>query len=150
MRGASLVKKLDAVLKKTAPFEYTVYKRVVTRTGGDSLTGRKGTVNYTDTVLSPQPFYQRMGREPSTGPKAFAEAILTSGGKNVVADDYVFLFSPSAITKAELKNQDVVLILKDSSSVEQDTLRLLDWQTATLTGTDVLYVVYARSTKRPA
>jgi len=147
-RASGLIAKVNAILKKFTPFERTVYKRVVARTGGDSLTGRKGTVTYTDTLFAPQPAYTRLGRERVPGHQANFENILTAAGKQLTADDYEFIFSPDAVSLVDLQNPDVAVLLKDATG-NSETLKYLDHEAPAVNGTVVTYIVFMRSTKRP-
>jgi hypothetical protein len=147
-RATGLIAKVNAVLKKFTPFERTVYKRAITRTGGDSLTGRKGTVAYVDTVFSPQPAYTRLGRERVPGHQANFENVLTASGVQLTADDYEFLFSPDVLALSDLQNPDIAVVLKDAVG-NSETLKYLDHEAPALNGTVVAYVVFMRSTKRP-
>ena len=116
-RTSSIIARLDNALNKVGPQDRTSYMRVITRTGGDDLIGRPGTVTFVDTVFNPQPQYNRPSARNLVGPTAKTEDVSDATGQHVIADRYVFLFSPTAITLAQLKNDDMLIVLKDAAGV---------------------------------
>lgn len=148
-RADGVIRRLDAALNKVAPPTRTVYKRTVTRTGGDALIGRPGAVAYTDVELKPQPFYARLGRQ-IVGSQVPAELIINSAGTNdFVADEWIIIFSPTSISLAELSNPDLVLAFKDTAG-NTEVFRITDTEPLGFSNQAVMYVSYIRSTERPA
>jgi hypothetical protein len=131
--AASVVKKIDRVLNRVGPQRRSVYKRTVTRTGGDALIGRQTTTTTTDTLLSPQPVY---GAQPTQ------EIVRTGVSQNV--GDYTMLISPTAMSLSEIQNPDVFLVLKDAAGKEEK-LRITGYVTQDFKGSSVAYQVSARS-----
>lgn len=147
-KASSLIKKLDGVLNKYCPPFMTVYKRQITYGYGDQLIGRALPNTYQDTLLSPQPYYNRMGRERIPGGHAQAIDVVSSG-KQTLADDYMFIFSPTAITRDELQDPNISIFFKYPTG-EEEPLRLTDMETPGISGTEVIFICYMRSIKRPA
>lgn len=129
---------VKSMLDEFAPADRTVYKRTIVRVGLDELIGRSSVVNVTDTVLDPQPYAYRIDDA--------REGILSSN-KNVNIGDYVFIISTEAMSQAEMQNKDIVLVMKDG--VDSEVFRQLDYENPSVSGTEVVYVVYYRSIKRP-
>ena len=148
-RADGVIRRLDAALNKVAPPTRTVYKRTVTRTGGDNLIGRPGTVTYTDVQLSPQPFYARLGRQ-IVGNQVPAELVINSAGtEDFIADEWICIFSPTAISLTELSNPDLVLAFKDTGG-NTEVFRITDLEPLGFSDQAVMYVAYIRSTERPS
>ena len=144
----AIINKLNATLTRTNAGERTVYKRVVTETGGDKLIGRPGTVTNTDTLLSPQPFFSRLGRDRVPGGHASAETVIDSTGRMVLADDYQVMISPTAMTRDDLSNAQVQLVLVDSAG-RQEVLKIDDFIPTVFQGTDCMFLAFCRSVTRP-
>jgi hypothetical protein len=145
-RATALISKLNAALNRVGPPERTVYKRVITRTGGDSLIGRPGSVSTADTILSPQPLYQRLGRFV-VGDSAASQELL-SNGKERVADDYQVIFSSTAVTQADLNNKDLQFVFKDAAG-NSEVFRVTDFEPVGMNGVQLMFITYLRSTQRP-
>lgn len=147
MTAASITAKLDAALRKFAPPNRQAYKRLVTRVGGDPLIGLDVSTTVYDTLMDPQPYYTRTGREHLPGDHAQSEDFIASNGAQILADDYIFIVSPTAMALDELQNPSVLVVLKDAAGGEE-ILRLLDVEPGALAGQDAAYTCYMRSTKR--
>lgn len=148
-KATSLIGKLDSILNKFGPFDRIVYKRVITASGVvDSLIGRySGSETHVDTVLDPQPYYERIGRQHIPGGHAQSMDILV-GSKQLLADDYEFIISPTSMSLADLQDSNTLLVLKNDSGDEEE-LRLMDVEKNSLQGERVLYTAYYRSQGRP-
>lgn len=149
-RADSIQRRLDNALNRTVgkgPLtNRTAYKRFVTRTGGDSLIGRPGSVTTTDTMLSPQPIYSRLSRYV-VGKSSGAAEILGAQGAEV-AEDLAIILSPSAITLAELQNPDLLIVFKDSLNGET-VFKVTDLEPTPFQGQDVTFLAYIKNVKRP-
>lgn len=145
-RAQGLINKVNSVLTRFAPPQRTAYKRTIVHTGNEQI-GRD-TQTVTDVLLSPQPYFHRIGREHVPGGHARAETLVDGSGSALLADDYQFLISPTAMSLADLENPDVQIVLKDSSG-NTEVLRFLDQEPAQMQDTDILYTAYMRSVKRP-
>lgn len=150
--ASSLINKVNSILTSTDAIDRTVYGRITSDpdpSTNDVLTGRysSGPV-VVDTLLSPQPFYQRIGRQHVPGGHAEAVEMLV-GSADILADDYMFLFSSSSVTRAQLENPDFSIVLYDSNG-DKEQLRMLDPTPIAYQGTDVVYECYFRSVVRPA
>jgi hypothetical protein len=132
-----LITTVDGILTEFAPSYRTAYKRTITRTGGDVLIRRSVSVSYVDVELSPQPVFRRLGRSD----------LAQNVNKNVLLNDYSFVLSVNTITRDELINKDVVLVLKDVDSNEE-VLRLIDFIDPAINNTVVAYIAYYRSVDR--
>jgi len=147
-RAQGILNRVNGALRRTFPQDRTVYKRVVTRSGGDDLIGRGVAVSTVDTLLDPQPTYQRLGRN-IVGDHVDAESVLGAAGSKVeVADDYSCLFSSTALPLADLNNKNVTIVFKDSAGNEE-IFRITDYTPVSFQGTALIYMAFLRSTKRP-
>jgi hypothetical protein len=142
----ALVTKINNILNKFTPFARTVYKRIVSKTG-DDLIGR-ATATFVDTQFTPQPIYNQIGREKLSGGHDTVQQITTASGVELTADDYEFLFSPTALVTADLTNPNMQIVLKDSLGATE-VLSIMDTSTVELSGKVVIVNVFARSIKRP-
>lgn len=163
---AGIIKKVSALLKKVGPPVRLAYARSTTRTGGDILTGNPGVVTTFDTLFSPQPFCQRMGRDRIPGGHTKAEDANIGDGTTKVLDDWLFYFSPAALSLQLLQSPDFLIVLKTPGVVstfgappfgsstesltgwDEEVLRLIDAENVSIYGGDVLRTVYMRSIKR--
>lgn len=145
--ATGLINKVNAALRRTNPVDRTVYKRVITRSGGDPLLGIAGATVYTDVQIEPPPIYSRIGRNIVGG--AVSSEALDTGSSIVIGDDYQIMFSVSAVTKQELSNPDLQIVLKDSDNLEE-VYRITDYETVPYAGQDVVLLAYMRSTSRPS
>jgi hypothetical protein len=147
-RADAILARVNTVMRKVAPLERTVYKRTITRTGGNSLIGRPGAIVVSDVAFDPQPVATMIGRESVSGGHTNVEHILQGSGSQGTADEYRILFSANAYSRTELANKDILIVLKDASGNEE-VLIILDVEPIGMNGTDIVYTVFARSTKRP-
>lgn len=145
-RATGIIKKLDNALKRFNPVDVTIYKRLNVSTGGDTLIGRPGSTSYTDTLLTPQPMYQRLGRN-MVGDSAPSQQIDVGNNTTRIGADYQIIFSPTSITTDELDNDSITYVFKDASGNEE-IYHLTDYEPVALTGQAVIYVAYVRSSVR--
>jgi len=132
-----LISDVDSILLEFAPSYRTAYKRTITRSGGNPAIGRSVSVTTQDVILSPQPVFRRLGRSDPT----------LLNNKTVLIDDYSFVLSVNTISRSELISKDVVLVLKDES-MNEEVLRLIDFQDPAVNNTVVAFIAYFRSTDR--
>jgi hypothetical protein len=150
--AASIIKKVTKILNKVGPPSRLAYRRTITRTGSDPLTGRVGNVVYSDILLSPQPYYRRLGRERVPGDHAQSQDTLDPTGRVELADDWQFIFSPDAITVADLEDPDFCIALIDASfetTNNAEMFRLIDTDSPMIYGEEVVFICYMRSVSRP-
>lgn len=146
-RADGLLTKVNNVMRKFAPLTRTVYKRTVTRTGGNDLIGRAGTTTVVDTICDPQPVAEQMGRTAMAGGRLSpVESLMISTGQRT-ADTWKVLFSPNALSLTELQGKNLQLVFKDASG-NAEVLEIFDFEPTGMNGTTVLITVYARSIKR--
>jgi hypothetical protein len=136
-RATALISKLDGVLKKYNLTDRTVYKRTVTRSGGDTVTGKGVVTVNTDVVLSPQPAVRQLSQmDMYTGVAAMAQI-----------GDSVCTVSPTAVTRTELLNKNLLFVFKDASDNEEECF-IVGFIPSALNGVDVAFDVVVRSKKR--
>jgi hypothetical protein len=133
----SIIKRMDAALRRVGPMRRDVYKRVITRTGGNDLIGRAASITTADTKLNPQPFYMDNG----------GSEMLVSTGGDVQATDYTFVMSPTAMTLAEVQNKNTFLLLKDSAG-NIEMLRITSYEPTDFQGAVVEISITATSVSR--
>jgi hypothetical protein len=144
--ASSIVKKVSGVLKRVGPPTRLVYLRTTALTGADQLTGYPGTAVLTDTLLSPQPYYVRLGRDRVPGPHTHPVDAMVASGNVEVLDDWGFYVSPAALTLAQIEDPSFRLVCK--TATEEEVFQLLDMDSAMIYGGAALYTCYMRSTKR--
>lgn len=145
-RAAGILARVNSVMPKVAPLTRTAYKRTVIQTGGNALIGRAGAVTNTDTILDPQPVVVQMARKRISGGKDRVQPVMLAAGQRT-ADDYKFLFSPDALSLAELQSRNLCLVLKDSAGMEE-VLFIKDFEPIGLNGTIVAINVFVESVKQ--
>lgn len=143
--AGTLIRKVDSLLTKYATPSSTVYKRTVTRTGGDPLTGRSTSVATVDVLLSPQPMYSRNMRMQIGG--SDAEGIVTNSSLMVAAQSFEMVMSPNAISLTELQNPDTLLVFKDALN-NSEIYRIDDYEPFGVNSQTVGWLVYATSMSR--
>lgn len=143
--AASLKQRVNAVLNQYAPTYMTAYKRVVTRSGGDDLTGHTGTVTNTDTLLNPQPVYGRALRRQVGGTDA---EIMATSTESKVGQLYEMIVSADAMSITDIESQNVLVVLKDPTTQEEEVYRIADYEPMGVSGGAVAYLLYIRSATR--
>lgn len=146
-RADALLAKTNSLLNKYGPFNgRTVYKRVITRTGGDDLIGRPGTVTTSDTKLTPQPYFARAGKRNVVVDNTRFQDVITGVGNQTV-QVYEMLISVTALSEAEIENKNIVLVFKDSSNNEE-IVRIEDYESVAIDNTEIVWQAVAKSIKR--
>jgi hypothetical protein len=139
----SLIARTNKALAKTNAFDRKVYLRTTTTSGGDSLLGRYGSISITDSLLVPQPFVERLGRERVPGGHVSAETIIV-GSSMKIGDDYTVLASASMLSLSQLQNPQCQIVFKDQTG-NMEILSILDFETISIDSGDLAYNVYCRS-----
>lgn len=142
----SIVKKVNAVLNAVGPPTRLAYLRTVVLAGAEQLTGYPGTATITDTLLAPQPYYSRLGRDRVPGPHTRPEDATVASGSVEVLDDLAFYLSPDSLSLAQIQDPAFRLVLK--TDTEEEVYQLIDMDPAMIYGGAALYTCYMRSTKR--
>lgn len=132
-----IISKVDRLLSKLNATERPVYKRVITRTGGDDLIGRGSTATHEDTLLSPQPVMTKISE---------TSQILASGSSNLQIGDWVMTASPTALTQTDLLSKDLLIVFKEGTN--EESLRVLSFDAPALYGQALAYNVFLRSIER--
>lgn len=145
-RATSLINRVGHILTKVNAVSRTVYKRTVTRTGGDQLLGRPYSVDYKDILLNPPPIYLRISRN-LVGDTTNAE-LVENGGLTSVNNDYQLTVSSAALSVEELGDDNLLIVFKDSHNNEE-VFRVTDFESVAFQGTDIIVVAYLKSTQRP-
>lgn len=136
-RATSLIARLNKISSALNVTDRVVYKRKITRTGGDPLIGAPASVSYTDTKLSPQPVVDTPASD---------HPLILSGNIMAPLTDLLLLVSPTALLLSELQDKDIVLVFK-SGTTEQEYF-VHTYLPYALNGIAVAYHVLARSKKR--
>lgn len=140
-RAAQILAKMNTALRRVGPADRTIYKRVISRTGGDDLIGRKVStgITYTDTLLDPQPVYERLSRYV-VGPRALGKEVAGAASADV-ENQYMVTFSASAISRNDLLNENMVFLFKDTSGNEEQYV-VNDYEPVALNGVDLMFITY--------
>jgi hypothetical protein len=133
----SLIAKFKRIMTKYNVSDRLVYKRVLTRSGGDPLLGRGGSVMAVDTILNPQPVVGAGVRGPLVG----------SGNTLYTTGEYVCTVLSTAMTRAEVTSKETALVFKDSLGVEE-VLYISSFQPSVIEGVDVAFELVLTSKKR--
>ncbi len=157
-RGDSIINRVNGALKRISGMSRPAYLRVVTETGGDQLLGRPGTVINSDSIFYPQPVYHQLGH--------YKAMVMSTANLTLVADDYVFTFSPTIITKNELQQGNVFILLKNgvqppgwglsgfgvtdygADDGEEEILEIIYYNDIAIYGETVAFSIIARSIAR--
>lgn len=136
------IAKLNTLLKRVGACDREVYKRQVTRSGGDSLTGEGVQTSGVDSKLDPQPAVTRPDERT---------AMMLYGTTVIPITDYSLLVSPSAITKEELADKDTLIVFKEpqlGTLPEEEECFVVDYVPTVLGGEVVALNVLVRSKAR--
>jgi hypothetical protein len=134
----SLIKVADKLLTRFNVTDRKVYKRTFTRTGGDALIGRPGSVTSRDVALDPPPAVQLIT-------SSYLSMAVGANGL-VQIGDYLMTVSPNALSRADLQNPNIALVFSPGPSEEE--LVITTFNPVMANGKDVVFEVVARSNKR--
>lgn len=136
--ATALISKVDRLLDRLNVSDRRVFKRKITRVGGDPLIGKSASVTSVDTQLAPVPAVTR----PSAN-----DPLAISGVAVVPVTDYLLYVSPTSLSSAEIQDKDTVLVFKDEANKEEECV-IAAYQPLVLKGAVINYVVLARSKRR--
>lgn len=109
--ASGIINRIGRILNKVQATDRDVYKRLLVRSGGDSLTGRGVVADTQDILLKPIPEIHVLGPEDSF--------VLTTNG--VTPDgSFVCTVSSAAISRDELEDPDMSIVFKDSNNNEEE------------------------------
>jgi len=147
-RVDSIIARLDSVSRRLNPADRTIYKRTFAKSGGDPLIGRSSSTDVRDTLLDPQPLYQRLGRNSVTRSTSSAQSVLAQDGSTFqVADEYMCIVSPTAMSRAELLDPTILLVFKSTDGSEE-IFKVTDLEPVPMNGKDAMFTIYVRSMSR--
>jgi len=135
----ALISKIKATLSKVNATDRVVYKRVVTKSGGDPLLGRGVSVSTVDTLLDPQPAVIW----PETMP-----TLMVSGASLVPAGACYMVVSASAMTRFEVADSTLTIVFKDTISNKEEQYNISGFTPQVFQGTDVAFECALVSKKR--
>lgn len=139
-----LIRVADKLLNRFDVTDRAIYKRVYTRTGGDALLGRPGTVSYVDTIMNPQPIFGELSFHRGNTPRN-SVGLIDSG--IALIGDYLLQCSPTSVTVTELANKEMTFIAKDSNGNEEQFF-IVTYKASAVNGVDVFFTVLLRSKSR--
>lgn len=134
---------MDKILTKLNPSSSIIYKRTTGRTGGDPVTGRGVTVSNTDVLLNPQPAITYITATLLTRANRNTQVVVTSGVAQI--GDILCTCSATNITRSELNNKDVSIVLVDGST--EDQREIVEFTPYMLNGIDVAFDILLRRKK---
>lgn len=138
MNATTLLAKVGATMNKLNASDRTAYKRVYVRTGGDTLLGVGATATHTDTALSPKPAVFTVTQQ---------DLLNLSGTSKVQLNDQMMIVSAAAITRADLSNSELTIVMKRGSSEEEYSVE--SYTLAPFNGTAIAFTLLLRSKRRP-
>jgi hypothetical protein len=133
----SIIKRIDRLLSKTRPFVGKAYKRVVTKSGGDSVTGRNATVSTTDTEFSVPPAVRKVTDD---------DVMRIIGVTVNLVTDLIMTASPTALTASDLTNPNLIIVFKNGGYEEE--FFIVSYNPAALYGGTAIVDALIRSKKR--
>lgn len=140
-RVDAIVAKVARVMARLNVCDRPAYKRTVTRTGGDPLTGRGVQVVSQDTLLNPQPV---------VSPTSAANQLQLSGdGLSQVGAKYI-LVSASALSRAEVEDPTLSIVFKGTpgNAGAEEVLYIVAFTASLMQGTDIVFELVLSSKKR--
>ena len=145
--AAALIAKIDKLLIRFNPVVGQVYKRVVTRTGGDPITGRGSATAVVDTPFTVPPTIRSyvFGNLALKGGQLGNSVVLDNGASESIVD-YIMNVSPTDITALELTNPHLTIVIDRGTHKEEFTIEGSD--PVMIYGTDVMFDLLIRSKKR--
>ena len=138
MNATSLLAKVGKTMNKLGASDRVAYKRVYTRIGGDVVLGAGHTTSHNDTVLSPKPAVFTVTQQ---------DLMSLSGTSKVQLNDQMMVVSAAAITRADLGNSELVIVMKQGSSEEEYGIE--SFTLAPFDGTAIAFTLLLRSKRRP-
>lgn len=137
-RASTLITKVNNALGKIDASDRSVYKRLIVRSGGDPLTGRNMVLDTQDVLLSPQPAVRSAAAEDMF--------LLTANG---VAPDGALIctVSASAVSRAELRDGDMTIVMKDSTQNDEEFF-IAGFGFTVFGGLDITFSLVLRSKAR--
>jgi len=141
-----LTSKADKLLTKYQVTDSRdLYKRVITRTGGDALLGRPGSVTMVDTLLDPPPMVETLSFQRANHPRNFIATIGTADSVALIGDNFCTI-SVTALSQAELDNKNLVFVFKGGPVDEE--MNMITYDAAVVNNAVVLWYVLLRSKGR--
>lgn len=119
-----------------------LYKRVITRTGGDDLLGRPGTVSVVDTLLDPPPMVETLSFQRANHARNFLGRIGTTDSIALIGDTFCTI-SITALSTEELENKDLVFVFKGGPVDEE--MNVITYDAAVVNNVVVVWYVLLRS-----
>lgn len=145
----SIQTKIDGASTKFVLTDRTIYKRVVSRSGGNQLIGQPGSVDPNDTELKPQPFYSRPDSMELGAIRAPDDVLSSDGTAGLSNTEYVLFFTPNCMSLSDIQNPDVTLVFKDVQGNEEQ-FRIIDYETLAFQGGTFGISAYVKSFKKQA
>ena len=131
----AIVTKVARVMAKMNVCDLPAYKRVVTRSGGDPLTGRGVQTATVDTLMDPPPVLSPSRNMMDLSGDALAQVGLKP-----------YIFSAKAISRAEVQDPNLSIVFKSASG--EEVLFILTYDPILMQGTDIAFNVVLSSKKR--
>ena len=138
MNATTLLTKVGNTMNKLAASDRTAYKRVYVRTGGDAVLGTGYSTSYTDTPLSPKPAVFTVTQQ---------DLLNLSGVTKVQLNDQMMIVSAKAITRSDLANSEMTIVMKQGSTEEEYSIE--SYTLAPFDGTAIAFNLLLRSKRRP-
>lgn len=138
-RATSAIAKISNALRSVNATDRVVYKRLLSRVGGDPLIGKPTTVTVLDTVLSPQPAVFAVNQEQVKN--ATSQASMSLGSYKIIA-------SSESLTKDDLETSNLSFVLKNVAGELIEELFIKSYTPYILDGVVLAWNIFAVSKKR--
>ncbi len=144
---ASIITKIDNASRKYNLVDRLIYKRFVSITTVNPMLELPTSVDITDVLLDPQPFY---GRPESTDIGAFrypVQVLSADGTVDLSNVEYILFCSPNCISLSDIQNPTLSIVFKDSQSNEEE-FRITDYETIPYQNDTAAIQIFIKSFKK--
>jgi hypothetical protein len=142
VKASAIIQRVNKALSRVNVTNRIAYKRIILRSGGDPLIGRYSSVKTGEWKLDPQPLVMT--------PRADEPLAVNSDGQSVVLlGDLLLTVTPTALSREDLRDKNLVLVFKHPSTSEEEEYFIVSYRPVVVYGEDVMYHVLARSKRRP-
>lgn len=144
---ASVILKIDNASRKYNLHDKSIYKRVITKNAANPMLEIPISVDVTDTLLDPQPFYSRPENTDIGAFRYPMEVLSPDGTASLSNVEYVLFCSPNTLSTNDIQNPNLTIVFKDVQSNEEE-FRITDYESIALQNDTAAYQVYIKSFKK--
>ncbi len=139
--------KIDGASRKYNLEDRLIYKRVVSIVTVNPMLETPTSVDITDTLLDPQPFYSRP-ESLDIGAFRYPVTVLAADGTAAISNvEYVLFCTPNCLSLSDIQNPTLSIVFKDVQSNEEE-FRITDYETIAYQGSTAAIQIYIKSFKK--